>query len=347
MADITAISNKTITFTTERFTANGTNGGLLNAVSSGGYVLTDFALIKTIGTKAADNVTVEGITLKALSDINEPHIYTSSPISQTKQGWGPSQKNFRVIGVTVYDLANDGISLQGTGESIVQNCRVYNQKHKGIHWGTSHDMILIEGNYVYGCGSSTYDNTSDYQGSGAMFFCSNNHRVIIRDNQIENCYRGIYGFNYQGSGEQDTDTIISGNIFKNCGKYGILLRGGFRAVVTDNLFINFNNAAIPLRTESETSYPFTAGVISNNIFGEFGSSFAGPAMQITGSKNCSICGNIISDAIANSTSTRSNCNVTVDTSDKIILTNNVIAGTLDTSDSGNTNIVKDNNITGS
>lgn len=347
MADITAIAGNTITFETSRFTADGTDGGMLNAVASGGYVLTDFAMIKTIMSKAADNVSVEGISLKPLSDMDEPHIYTSSPISQTKQGGGQSQSNFRVYGVSVYDSANDGISLQGTGESIVKDCRVYNQKHKGIHWGTSHDMILIEGNYVYGCGSAQYDNPSDYQGSGAMFFCSNNHRTIIRDNEIENCYRGIYGFNYQSNGEQDTDTVISGNIFKNCGKYGVFLRGGYRAVVTDNIFIDFNNAAIPLRTEAESTFLFTAGVISNNVFGNFGSSFAGPAMQITGSRNLVLTGNNVSGYVNNDASTiRSNCDITIESSSKVVVCNNIVDGTIDTSDVGNTDIVSANNITG-
>lgn len=343
MADIVSISGKTITIDTSRFTSDGQNGGILNEVASGGYVLTDFAMVKTIMTKAAENVTIEGITIKPMSDMNEPHIYPSSPISQTKQTSAAPQKNFRVIGVTIYDSANDGISLQGAGESVVVGCRVYNQKHKGIHWGTNHDMIRIEGNYVYGCGFAQYDNPSDYQGSGAMFFCSYCRRTIIRDNFIENCYRGVYGFNYQGAGEQDTDTLISGNTFKNCGQYGVLLRGGYRAIVTDNTFINFGGSSVALRTEQDGNFPFLAGVISNNVFGEFAANFAGDAMQITGAKNVSIGGNIVSDAVFNSTTiARPNCNVKVESSENVILMGNVVAGSITTSES--TNVVNVNNI---
>lgn len=345
MADITAINGNTITFDTSRFTADGTDGGLLNAVASAGYVLTDFAMFKTIMTKEAVNVVVENITIKPMSDMSEPHIYTSSPISQTKQGGGQPQSNFRVYNVTCYDSANDGISLQGSGDSEVIGCRVFNQKHKGIHFGTAHDKIVISKNYCYGCGSAQYENYSDYQGSGAIFFCSFNHRVIITDNIFENCYKGVYGFNYQGAGEQDTDTIIANNTFKNCGLYGIMLRGGYRAVVVGNIFTDFNNSAIPIHTEAEGNFKFTAGVISNNVFGNFGSAFAGPAIQVTGARNLVLAGNNVSGYINNNASTvRDHCDITVATSEKVAITNNVVDGVIDISDAGNTGIVKDNNI---
>ena len=344
MADITDITGNTITFSTERFTADGTDGGLLNAVASGGYVLTDFAMIKTIMTKAAVDVTVENITIKPLSDMNEPHIYTSSPISQTKQA-GEAQRGFRVHDVTVLASANDGISLQGTGDSEVVGCRVYGQKHKGVHWGTSHDKIRIEGCLLYECGSQAYDNPGDYYGSGALFFCVNNHRVIIVNNQIEKCYRGVYGFNYIDNGSQDSDTVISGNIFKNCGKYGILMQGGYGAVISDNIFIDFDNAAIPIRTENESTFKFTAGIISGNLFRNFGSSFAGPAIQVTGSRELVITGNNVSGYVNNDSATiRSHCDITVASSEKVIVANNIVDGTIDTTDAGNTGIVKDNNI---
>ena len=345
MADITAINGNTITFDTSRFTADGTDGGLLNAVASGGYVLTDFAMVKTIMTKAAVDVTVENITIKPLSDMNEPHIYTSSPISQTKQGGGEAQSGFRVHDVTVLASANDGISLQGTGDSEVVGCRVYGQKHKGIHFGTSHDKIRIEGNFLYECGSQQYDVPGDYYGSGAIFFCVNNHRVIIVNNQIDKCYRGVYGFNYIDNGSQDSDTVIYGNIFKNCGKYGILMQGGYGAVITDNIFIDFDNAAIPIRTENESTFKFTAGIISGNLFRNFGSSFAGPAIQVTGSRELVITGNNVSGYVNNDASTiRSHCDITVASSEKVIVANNIVDGTIDTTDAGNTGIVKDNNI---
>lgn len=345
MADITAINGNTITFDTSRFTADGTDGGLKNAVASAGYVLTDFAMFKTIQTKAAVNVVVENITIKPMSDINEPHIYTSSPISQTRQEGAVPQSNFRVYNVTCYDSANDGISLQGTGDSEVIGCRVFNQKHKGIHFGTSHDKIVISKNYCYGCGSAQYENYGDYQGSGAIFFCSNNHRVIITDNIFENCYKGVYGFNYQSNGEQDTDTVIANNLFKNCGLYGLMLRGGYRAVVVGNIFTDFNNSAIPIHTEAEGNFKFTAGVISNNVFGNFGSAFAGPAIQVTGARNLVLAGNNVSGYVNNDASNvRPNCDITVATSEKVAITNNVVDGVIDISDAGNTGIVKDNNI---
>lgn len=345
MADITAINGNTITFNTSRFTADGTDDGLKNAVASAGYVLTDFAMFKTVQTKAAVNVVVENITIKPMSDMNEPHIYTSSPISQTRQEASAPQSNFRVYNVTCYDSANDGISLQGTGDSEVIGCRVFNQKHKGIHFGTSHDKIVISKNYCYGCGSAQYENYSDYQGSGAIFFCSNNHRVIITDNIFENCYKGVYGFNYQGGGEQDTDTIIANNTLKNCGLYGLMLRGGYRAVVVGNIFTDFNNSAIPVHTEAEGNFKFTAGVISNNVFGNFGSAFAGPAIQVTGARNLVLAGNNVSGYVNNDASTvRPHCDITVASSEKVIVANNIVDGTIDTTDAGNTGIVKDNNI---
>lgn len=347
MADISEINGNVITIDTSRFTADGQNGGLLEDTAVGKYVLTDFAMIKTIMTKEAVNVVVENITLKPNSDIaNEPHIYTSSPINQTRQLQGVDQRNFRVYNVTVLDSANDGISLQGSGESEVIGCRVYNQKHKGIHWGTSHDMIRIENNYVYGCGSSTYDAPGDYYGSGGMFFCVNNHRVIIANNHIENCYRGIYGFNYIDNGSQDTDTVIIGNTFKNCGLYGILMQGGYRANIVGNVFLDFNNTAIPIRTEKENTFYFSASIIANNIFGNFGSQFAGPAMQITGAKNLVINGNNISSLINNNagSTVRDNCNIVVTGCNKVNIVGNVVDGVIDTSDSDNVSVVTSNNI---
>jgi parallel beta-helix repeat protein len=353
MADITAINGNTITIDTSRFTANGTNGGIKNAVSSGGYVLTDFALIKTIQTKAAENIVVENITLKAMSDISEPHIYTSSPISQTRQEMNVPQKNFRVYNGTVLDSANDGISIQGSGECEVIGCRVYNQKHKGIHWGTTLDMARIMNNFVYGCGSAQYEDASDYQGSGAMFFCSNNHRIIITGNHIENCYKGIFGFNYQGNGECDSNTIIANNTFKNCTVYGVILRDGIHAVLEANNFLGFGGTSIPVYVDNPNSQHLRNAVIANNTIGEWatatlnGDNEYNPAIKITGADGVVLTGNVVSvKKTSNSTPTvdASRCNIVVVSSNNMVITNNITEGSIDISDSGNTGIVKANNI---
>ena len=353
-ADIVAVDGNDITIDTSRFTADGSNSGLRNATSSGtsSYVLTDFSLIKTVMTKSAENIIVENITLEPCSNMDEPHIYTISPISQTRQMPNAPQKNFRVYNVTVLESAHDGISVQGSGEIEVIGCRVYNQKHKGIHWGTSCDMVRVENNYVYGCGSARYEDFSDYQGSGAMFFCSNNHRVIITGNHIENCYKGIYGFNYQGNGEVDSDTVIANNTFKNCTLYGLMLRGGLRAVVNGNNFVGFKGTATPIYVEQDSGFPLRASVISNNTIGGFDENYSGThAIHITGAKDLVISGNVISglydkSAIQkNIVDTSPNCcDIVVTGSEKVMISGNVTDGSINVSDSGNVNCVKANNI---
>ena len=343
LADITAINGTTITIDTSRFTASGDNEGVLYALSSGAYLTTDFSLIKTCIGKAATDIEIENITLQACGNTNEPYIYTISPINQTKQGT-TSQQRIYIRDVTIDGSVQDGISTQGGGDVWIEDCIVKNVRFKGIHYGTSCDRITIKGNYLYNCGTTETSTPAAAinGGSGAIYWCVNNHRVLIEGNQIEGCYRGVFGFDYRGNGETDTDSIVYGNTFTNCSKYGVNLKGGYRIIVEGNIFRSFTGAAIPVYVENEGS-GLQASVIANNVIGGFNASYTNTsgAIVVAGANKLAINGNVIQK---NSSATGS-CGIVVTDATKVLLTGNVVAGTIDISDTDNSGCSAANNIT--
>lgn len=295
LADIISISGNVITFDTSRFTAEGNDEGIINTIDIGGYVLTDFSLIKTCMHIDAVDVSVDNITLDACGNDNEPYIYTISPINQTKQTY-TKQENFHIRNVKILNSSQDGISVQGEKNIKITDCYIDNIKYKGIHWGTSCQNVDVEGNILYRCGK-TDDTVAGVSngGAGALYYCVNNHRVTIRNNKILQCYRGVFGFDYRGKGETDTDTIVEGNYLESISKEGILLKAGKRIIVHNNIFKQFDNDSIPIRVEVEGDEKLQLAIISSNIIDDFGSNYNNQLGDIivAGADRCIITENVI------------------------------------------------------
>jgi len=343
LADITAISGTTVTFDTSRFTASGDDEGVLYALTSGAYLTTDFSLIKTCIGKPAVDIEIENITLQACGNTNEPYIYTISPINQTRQAGTPdnAQKRIYIRDVTIDGSAQDGISTQGQSDVWIEDCIIKDVKYKGIHYGTSCDRVIIRGNYIYNCGVNVSDDGSKNGGAGAIYFCVNNHRVLIENNNIENCRRGVFGFDYRGYGETDTDSIISGNTFTNCTLYGLYLLGGYRIIVNGNNFREFTGDAVPISVVNEGS-GLLASVISNNVIGGFKNGYTNTsgAIAIANANQLAVNGNVIQ---ANGSASGS-FDIIVTSGTKVALVGNVVGGSVDISDVGNSGCIAQNNI---
>lgn len=295
LADIVAIDEveKSVEIDTGRF-GDGTNKGLLNALPKGSYLLTDFALVKTVLARPCVNATVENLTLKPCGNMGDPYVYTISPIHQTKQQ--TSQSDFVVRNVTIDGSTHDGISIQGSGDIYVLNCTVKNVKHKGIHWGTSCDKVVVRGNRCLNCGSTEYEAVSNNKGTGAMYFCVNNHRVIIEGNFVKDCYKGVFGFDYRGNGESDYNPVIANNVFDNCTDCGMRLESGYGGTVCGNLFVNFGGKSVPLDISGE-NIVHTGMCVAGNRFCGFRADFEGAhgVLYAARGRGCVFRGNVLDE----------------------------------------------------
>ena len=346
LADITAIDpeTKTVTFDTSRYVLSGVNtGALMEMPKNSASLMTDFALVKSVGTIAAVNCTVENITLRPYGNPLDKYIYTISPLHQTRQA-GSSQNTLRVSNVTIDGSMHDGISAQGSGDIWIENCTVRNVKHKGIHWGTKCDKIIVRGNLCVGCGSVENEKVSNNGGTGAMYYCSRNQRVIIEGNRMVDCCRGVFGFDYRSNGETDTDSVIADNIFDNCAISGISPAGisgtGCQLKITGNVFRRFTGNAVPITfTQAKGPLGF---VISDNIIGAFQDGYvnAAGAIVVSNAAGLVVSGNVIERNPAAAGST----DIVIASSTDVAVSANVVDGRIDDTDEGNANIVKSGNI---
>ncbi|MBR2982939.1 MAG: right-handed parallel beta-helix repeat-containing protein, partial [Kiritimatiellae bacterium] len=346
LADITAIDpeTKTVTFDTSRYVLSGVNTGALKEMPKNSAVLmTDFSLVKSVGTIAAINCTVENITLRPYGNPLDKYIYTISPLHQTRQAES-SQNTLRVSNVTIDGSMHDGISAQGSGDVWIENCTVRNVRHKGIHWGTKCDKIIVRGNLCVGCGSAESEKVSNNGGTGAMYYCSRNQRVIIEGNRMVDCYRGVFGFDYRSNGETDTDSVVAENVFDNCTISGISPIGiggtGCQLKITGNVFRRFTGNAVPITfTQAKGPLGF---VISDNIIGAFQDGYvnAAGAIVVSNAAGLVISGNVIERNPAASGST----DIVIASSTDVAVSANVVDGRIDDTDEGNANIVKSGNI---
>ena len=346
LADITAIDpeTKTVTFDTSRYVLSGVNTGALKEMPKNSAVLmTDFSLVKSVGTIAAVNCTVENITLRPYGNPLDKYIYTISPLHQTRQAES-SQNTLRVSNVTIDGSMHDGISAQGSGDVWIENCTVRNVRHKGIHWGTKCDKIIVRGNLCVGCGSAESEKVSNNGGTGAMYYCSRNQRVIIEGNRMVDCYRGVFGFDYRSNGETDTDSVVAENVFDNCTISGISPIGiggtGCQLKITGNVFRRFTGNAVPITfTQAKGPLGF---VISDNIIGAFQDGYvnAAGAIVVSNAAGLVISGNVIERNPAASGST----DIVIASSTDVAVSANVVDGRIDDTDEGNANIVKSGNI---
>ena len=272
LADIVKVEGNVIHFDTSRYSKDGTNlGNLFDRIGGKAVVLTDFALVKTVMSKEARDCAVENITIRSCGNLGDPYIYTISPFHQCPNR--PAAQNIlRLRNVTIDGSSQDGISTQGSGDIWVENCTVRNVKHKGIHWGTSCDRVIVRDNLCENCGSAEFEKVSNNGGTGAMYFCVNNHRVLITGNTVRNCYKGVFGYDFRGQGETDTDSVIADNVFDNCTLGGLWIYDGFRLVMADNVFRNFSGAAKPIALNGAGNKRrlmksgLYTGVVDGNVF---------------------------------------------------------------------------------
>ncbi len=333
-ADVVSVDGNTIEIDTSRFTADGRNGGILYDCEAGTLVLTDFSLIKTVVAREAVNVMVENVTLQTCGNPDDPYVYTISPIHQTAQGRPTGQNTLRIRNVTIDGSTQDGISTQGSGDIWVENCVVRDVRHKGIHWGTSCDRVIVRGNYLLRCGSATAERSSGNGGTGALYFCVNNHRVLIEGNHVQDCYKGVFGYDYRGNGETDMDSVVAGNTFQNCGHSGVFVQAGRRLVLRGNVFRRFGGEAVPILATGEGKRTaiksgLRASVIAENAIGDFQKSYSNTngAIQIEWADGLALYGNVVE---AN-TNAAGSAAIRVAHSSNVAINGNVAGGGLDVS----------------
>jgi hypothetical protein len=245
--------------------------------------------------------------------------------------------------VTIDGATHDGICAQGSGDIWIENCTVKDVKHKGIHWGTSCDKIVVRGNLCIRCGSAEYEKVSNNGGTGAMYFCVNNHRVIIEGNRIVDCYKGVFGFDFRGNGETDTDSIVANNIFENCTYHGVSPYGtsgtGYQLNITGNHFRRFTGTAVPISFKIGS---MTGSVISGNVFGDFQDGYKNPlgAIAVSNANGVVISGNVIE----RNPSAIGSTDIVIENSKNVAVSGNVVDGRVNDSNESNKNVIKTGNV---
>ena len=349
LADVVSVDGNAIEIDTSRFTADGKNGGLLFERDTTALVLTDFSLLKTVTAREAVNVVIENVTLQSCGNPDDPYIYTISPINQTAQARPTPQNTLRIRNVTIDGSTQDGISTQGSGDIWVEDCVVRDVRHKGIHWGTSCDRVIVRGNYILRCGSAKAEKASNNGGTGALYFCVNNHRVLIEGNHVQDCYKGVFGYDYRGNRETDMDSVVSGNTFQNCGQVGVSLQAGWRLVVRGNVFRHFGGEAVPIVVSGEGKRTaiksgLRASVIAENVVGAFQKSYSNTngAIQVAWADGLALYGNVVE---AN-TNAPGSAAIRVSNSSHVAIAGNVCGGGLDVSDPANRDVSLHGNTVG-
>ena len=120
-------------------------------------------------------------------------------------------------------------------------------------------------------------------------------------------------------------------------------------VVSGNVFRSFAGAALPIYVTADTN-KCRGCAITGNAIGGFGASTAEAAIKVDGAADLAITGNTICALAPNSNTATAPasigncCDIIVAGSSKVLVVGNVTDGSIDISDSGNTGVVKANNI---
>lgn len=206
---------------------NSGGTGMIAAFADGEAVASmTFPMIytdKVVSGATAISPQVRGVHLDGNVQAGEPQAYT---ISLIHFDTGQTTAN-TTYGCIFRNSPADAVSDQGSGWSIHAYNRMYANAYHGIHIGFTNSGTVIVGNYA------------DGNGQDGVYYCYGNTNTRCYGNFFENM---PYGFAEVG-GQEDGDTILFGNITKNC---DVDYQGGinFGPVIIESFLSLENNTAL-------------------------------------------------------------------------------------------------------
>ncbi len=242
-AKITAIDTVNNTVTIDSYNRHNKEGAARAvSVSKGGVFSNTFSMLCTFrGDDPGSDIIIEGITLDANGQPDEPSSYQLSAIHIDPNGYNIIIKNCNVKRGNA-----DAISVQSNGNVIIEDCIIESAKQNGIHVGFTVDSISITNNQIYNCYNGFYD-------------CYQVKSLSIVGNTFTNCEFGCNGFDDESSG-----TVISGNNFIGC-RFGVKTGAVAGMTITGNSFTGTKASQMGI-------YVYKSGMatITGNTFNSLG-----------------------------------------------------------------------------
>ena len=136
-----------------------------------------------------------------------------------------------VRNVTIRGSVGDGIGVQAGHDNRVESCLVEHCRVHGFHPGTSLKGAVFSGNI------------GRHNGGDGLYFCAQVCGITVTENLFhENGSSGIGGLGPGGT-PGDRFNIVSNNVCRNNGRWGIAASGGRNNVITSNICIDNSQKA--------------------------------------------------------------------------------------------------------
>lgn len=124
-----------------------------------------------------------------------------------------------IEGTTVqYSLGKNAIKLSGASQVIIQNIEICNYGRHGVNIGSSCSNITVDNCYIHNIGGAELSTNVKY-GNAIQVWSDNCHSITISNNTVKNIYdTGITAQNSKNSGAvgNSTNIIIKNNNVSNC-----------------------------------------------------------------------------------------------------------------------------------
>ena len=182
----------------------------------------------------------------------------------------------------------DGLAVNDVSYLKIQDNHCQNIWGSGTHPGGSGNTfdVIITGNSFNNVGQFTNATTPTIAiyghvlGYGSMVTSNSPHRLIVANNSVDTSQgRGFDGLN----ANNNTDYVVSGNIFYNCTMGGFQVNGGKQGTFTGNL-INSCGHDVPYITGAKEITAINTGAtkvsVTGNTFIESPFVIAGDAAEI-------------------------------------------------------------------
>jgi hypothetical protein len=224
------------------FRAYSKESPILNGTANGTSDRTyESTIIATLGK---DYLTFDGLTFQSDGGTLIGRLFVGNESSTDSGGLsiGTNILNCTFYGgskaaVTGGDNA-EGLRLQNTQTTLVQNCLFYNYLNSdGINYNTS----AIK---TYHTTGTTVVNCEIFKSTIGLYWKQDSSSVIVRNNYIHNCYRGVYHAN---GPYPINNTIYNNNVFSNCSYIGLQIivengQSNTGATVYNNTFYSSTNS---------------------------------------------------------------------------------------------------------
>lgn len=248
--------------------------GATDDYEEGSKFSSTFSILRTNAVKeVSENIVIEGITLDANAQPDEPDVWDLSPIHSDPDIRSPHlnrQRRMRIVDVKILNSPADAVSHQGGGEIYVENCLIDGCKRQGIHLGTIFSDAVIQGNRIMNCGID------------GVFLCEKVSNVRVVHNFLKNCDRGIGSESQAGPGSK---SIIANNNFEDIATYGVEAINWDGIAITGNQFHGMDGFAIYAPGAK-------AGTITGNVMRDFKQSGL-VAINVANGEHINITGNTI------------------------------------------------------